>query len=444
MPASRFHPVQPATPPSRREFLKTSSAVALSGAALTSLMAVPAVHAAGSEEIRVGLIGCGGRGTGAAINALRADKRNKLTVLADAFGDKIEHTRRTIANNEAVASQLEVKPEQCFSGLDAYKQVMATDVDAVLLCTPPHFRPAQLKAAIDAGKHVFCEKPVAVDAPGVRSVLKTTEEARAKGLAIVSGLCWRYDLAVRDTIKRIQNGAIGNIVAMQENYLTGFLWHRGRKPEWSDMEYQIRNWLYYTWLSGDHNVEQHIHSLDKAMWLMGDKPPLAAVGLGGRQVRTGDEWGNIFDHHAVAYEWADGVRVYSFTRQQGDCFPETEDFILGTKGQAKVLANTITGENPSQYPRDKKKTDPDMYDNEHVELYDSIRKGEPINNGVYMSYSTLLAIMGRMATYTGQRITWDEAMNSQEDLTPKSYALGPVELPESALKVAMPGVTKFS
>jgi predicted dehydrogenase len=173
---------------------------------------------------------------------------------------------------------------------------------------------------------------VAVDAPGVRSVLKTTEEARAKGLAIVSGLCWRYDLGVRDTIKRIQNGAIGNIIAIQENYLADTLWHRGRKPEWSDMEYQIRNWLYYTWLSGDHNVEQHIHSLDKAMWLMGDKPPLAAVGLGGRQVRTGDEWGNIFDHHAVAYEWADGVRVYSFTRQQGDCFPETEDFILGTKG----------------------------------------------------------------------------------------------------------------
>jgi predicted dehydrogenase len=267
-------------------------------------------------------------------------------------------------------------------------------------------------------------------------VLKTCEEAKAKGRAIVSGLCWRYDLGVRETIKRIQEGAIGEIVAIQENYLTDTLWHRGRKPEWSEMEYQIRNWLYYTWLSGDHNVEQHIHSLDKALWLMGDKPPVAAVGLGGRQVRTGPEWGNIYDHHAVVYEWAGGVRVFSFTRQMHECAMETEDIVLGTKGQARVIKHEIDSpEGKWRYRGDK----PSMYDVEHVELFKSIKDGKPINNGEYMSYSTLLAIMGRMATYTGQRITWEMAMNSQEDLTPERYEWGDVKVPA----VAMPGITKF-
>jgi myo-inositol 2-dehydrogenase / D-chiro-inositol 1-dehydrogenase len=319
-------------------------------------------------------------------------------------------------------------------------------VKVVLLCTTPHFRPLHLKAAIDAGKHVFCEKPVAVDAPGVRSVLKTTEEARAKNLAIVSGLCWRYDLGVRETIKRIQDGAIGDIVAIQENYLTGTLWHRGTRdehPEWSEMEYQIRNWLYFTWLSGDHNVEQHIHSLDKAMWLMGDKPPVAAYGMGGRQVRTEPQYGNIYDHHAVVYEWANGVRVFAFTRQMAGqkMFNQTEDIILGTKGQANVIKHEImAGGDTWKYRGDK----PSMYDVEHAELFQSIKDGKPINNGVYMSYSTMLAILGRMATYTGQRITWDEAMNSQLNLTPQSYDWGPVKLPPEALSVAMPGKTVLS
>jgi predicted dehydrogenase len=184
------------------------------------------------------------------------------------------------------------------------------------------------------------------------------------------------------------------------------------------MEYQIRNWLYFTWLSGDHNVEQHIHSLDKALWLMGDKPPVAAVGMGGRQVRTDPDYGNIYDHHAVCYEWASGVRVYSFTRQMAGCWPQTEDIILGTKGQAQVIKHEITaGGETWKYRGDK----PSMYDVEHVELFKSIKEGKPINNGVYMSYSTMLAIMGRMATYTGQRVTWDEAINSQLDLTPKKY-----------------------
>jgi len=429
---------------SRREFLKASSAAAATAGLAATFGALPAVHAQGSGAINVALIGCGGRGTAAAMNAMQADPDNRLTMMVDAFPDRVQQSRQSLTRQ--LGQQMRVTDDTALSGLDAYKRVMESDVKVVILTTPPHFRPAQLKAAIDAGKHVFCEKPVAVDAPGVQSVLKTTEEARKKGLAIVSGLCWRYDSAVRETIKRIQDGAIGDIVAIQENYLTGTLWHRGRKPEWSEMEYQIRNWLYYTWLSGDHNVEQHIHSLDKAMWLMGDKPPLAATGLGGRQVRTGPEWGNIYDHHAVVYEWASGVRVFAFTRQMGgqQIFNETDDIILGTKGQARILKNEITGENPWKYPRAKKDADKGMYDIEHDELFASIKAGKPINNGVYMSYSTMLAILGRMATYTGQRITWDEAMKSTLDMTPKSYAMGPVELPPGVLEVAMPGVTKLT
>ena len=422
------------TPPSRREFLKSSSAAVVGGSLLTSAVMAPAVHAAGSDILKVGLIGCGGRGSGAAINAMRGDKNAQLTVMADAFPDQIAHAKAAIQRQ--AGDQFQVKDDHCFTGFDAYKQVMASDVDVVLLCTPPHFRPAHLKAAIDAGKHVFCEKPVAVDAPGVRSVLETSELAKSKGLAIVSGLCWRYDLGVRETVKRIQDGAIGDIIAIQENYLTGGLWHRGRKPEWSEMEYQMRNWLYFTWLSGDHNVEQHIHSLDKALWLMGDKPPTAAVGMGGRQVRTGQEWGNIYDHHAVIYEWDNGVRTFSFTRQQPGCFSQTEDIILGSKGQAQVIKHEIvSGEEKWRYRGDK----PSMYDVEHVELFASIRNGQPINNGVYMSYSTMLAILGRMVNYTGQRITWEQAMASQENLSPEKYEWGEIKVPE----VATPGVTKF-
>ncbi|MCU0879739.1 MAG: Gfo/Idh/MocA family oxidoreductase [Pirellulaceae bacterium] len=233
---------QASASPSRRTFLQTSTA-AVVGTSLVGLT-VPAVHAAGGEQVKVGLIGAGGRGSQAAINAMRADSQNRLTAICEIFPDRLEGAKQGLRT--ALGEQFQVTEENSFHGFDGYKRVMESDVDVVLLCTPPHFRPAHLKAAIDAGKHVFCEKPVAVDAPGVRSVLKTCEEAKAKNLAVVSGLCWRYDLGVRETIKRIQEGAIGDIIAMQENYLTGTLWHRGRQPEWSEMEYQLRNWLYFT------------------------------------------------------------------------------------------------------------------------------------------------------------------------------------------------------
>ncbi|MCA9206063.1 MAG: Gfo/Idh/MocA family oxidoreductase, partial [Planctomycetales bacterium] len=401
----------------RRDFLKTSTAAVVAGSVATLAASTP-VHAAGSDTLKVGLIGCGGRGSGAALNAMRADKNAKLVAMADAFGDRLEQSRKGLSNQ--LQDQFAVDQDHMFVGFDAYKQVLASDVDVVLLCTPPHFRPAQLRAAVEAGKHIFCEKPVAVDPTGVRSVLETCEMAEKRGLNVVSGLCWRYDYGVRATMDRIKDGALGDIVAIQENYLTGALWHRGRQESWSEMEYQMRNWLYFTWLSGDHIVEQHIHSLDKALWLMNDEPPAKCFGLGGRQVRTEDKWGHIYDHFAVCYEWANGVKTFAYTRQMSGCANDVDDYVLGTKGRAQILRNKIEGENPYQYEGPK----PSMYDVEHQFLFKAIRDGKPINNGKYMSYSTLMAIMGREACYTGQSITWEQAMNSPQDLSPKDYAWG--------------------
>jgi len=422
----------------RRDFLKQSSSVVAASSLLATLGVNRGVHAAGSDVIKVGLIGCGGRGSGAAADAMLADENLALTVLADAFADRLQHARDILTKQ--IGKQYQVTDEQCFVGFDAYKQVMASDVDVVLLCTPPHFRPLHIRAAIEAGKHVFCEKPVAVDPTGVRSVLETTKLAKEKNLTIVSGLCWRYDLGVRATMEQIQNGAIGDIVAIQENYLTGALWHRGREADWSEMEYQMRNWLYFTWLSGDHIVEQHIHSLDKGLWLMGDQPPAQCVGLGGRQVRTDEKWGNIYDHFAVCYEWPNGVKMYSYTRQMPDCFNDVEDYVLGTKGRAEVLRHAINSHSSGDQEWRYNGPKPSMYRVEHKELFAGLRSGNIINNGEYMCYSTLLAIMGREACYTGQTITWEAAMNSPQDLSPSAYEWGAVEIPS----VAEPGRTKFA
>ena len=427
---------QPASRPqtrSRRAFLQSSSA-ALLGTAVSAPLAAGAIHHGGTETLKVGLIGCGGRGTGAAVNAMRADENVELTALCDAFGDRLENCRRRLTTS--LGSKMAVDDDHCFTGFDGYKQLINSGVDVVLLCTPPHFRPAQLRAAVDAGKHVFCEKPVAVDAPGVRSVLESTRLAKQKNLNLVSGLCWRYDVGVRETMKRIQDGAIGDVIAIQENYLTGTLWHRGRKPDWSEMEYQMRNWLYFTWLSGDHIVEQHIHSLDKALWLNQDELPEKCVGMGGRQARTEAKWGHIYDHFAVCYEWPSGIKTFSYTRQMGNCAADTEDYVLGTKGRARVIRHVIEGDNAWRFRGSK----PSMYDVEHQELFAAIRSGNPINNGEYMSYSTLMAIMGREACYTGKTITREMALNSKQKLGPAVYEWGEVKMPP----VAIPGRTDFS
>jgi len=430
---------QPNNPPSdnsRREFIRTSTAAVVGGA--VALAAPATVHAAGNDTLKIALIGCGGRGKGAAKNAINADPNVELTVIADLFPDRLASARSYL--QQSLGDKMKVDNDHAFSGFDAYEKVMQTDVDVVLLCTPPHFRPMQLKAAIDAGKHVFCEKPVAVDAPGVASVRETCALARKKNLTVVSGLCWRYDLGVKETIGRIKDGAIGDIVAIQENYLTGTLWHRDPKPGqvWSPMEQQLRNWMYYTWLSGDHIVEQHIHSLDKALWLMDDKPPAKVFGLGGRQVRTGKQWGHIYDHFAVCYEWANGVKTYAYTRQMAGCRGDVNDYVLGTKGKAAVLSFSIdTPEKKWKYPSRSK---PSMYDLEHKALFAGLRKGEHINNGEYMCDSTLMAIIGREACYTGATLSWDQMKNSQTSLGPKSYDFN-AEPP--AVEIAKPGKTKF-
>jgi predicted dehydrogenase len=426
----------------RRDFL-AGVAVAAAGATLTSL--VPNVHAAGNDILRVGLIGCGGRGTGAAEQALTADKNTKLVAMGDMFKDKLETSLKRLKGTKSIGDRVEVKPDCCFTGFDAYKQVIPL-VDVVLLTTPPHFRPIHFKAAVEAGKHIFAEKPCAVDAPGVRAVLAAAEEAKKKNLSVVAGLCWRYHHGMRETFKRVHEGMIGDITALQCTYNTGGLWSFKREPAWSDMEWQLRNWLYFTWLSGDFNVEQHVHSLDKMAWAMKNEYPVRAVGSGGRQVRTDPKYGHIFDHHTVAYEYANGIKLFAACRQQVGCAQDVSDHIMGSKGTCHIDASASKGTIVSlpdnnqiwTSQRGRKKTD-NMYQNEHDELFASIRSGKPINNGEWMAKSTLMAIIGRMATYTGQVITWDMALNSKEDLTPPAYEFGSLPVPP----VAQPGVTKF-
>jgi predicted dehydrogenase len=417
----------------RRDFLKTTAAAA------AALSVVPAVHAGGSDVLRIGLIGCGGRGTGAATQALRADRNVKLVALGDAFADRLNGSLDQLRREADIADKIDVRPDHCYVGFDAYLGVLQAGVDVVLLATPPHFRPLHLRTAVAAGKHVFAEKPVAVDAPGVRAVMAACREAQQRRLAVVSGLCYRYSRAKRETMQRVHDGAVGQIVALHTTYNVGGLWMRERQPHWSDMEWQMRNWLYFTWLSGDHNVEQHVHSLDKIAWAMNNQYPVKAVGMGGRQVRTGAEYGHIFDHHAVVFEYASGIKCFSYTRQQDNCANEVSDFIYGTQGKVDVQRHIITGQQPWRFQLARNQSD-NMYQNEHNELFASIRSGNPINNGDWMCKSTLMGIMGRMATYTGQEITWEAALNSTESLTPARYEWGALATPA----VARPGETQFS
>ncbi len=421
---------------SRRSFLKASAA--------TMVAALPiarGAHAAGSDVLRVGLVGCGGRGTGAAVNALNADPHAKLVALADAFPEVIAPCLAQIT--KAKGAQVDVPVDRQFSGLDAYRRLLEC-VDVVLLATPSHFHPIHLKAAVEAGKHTFVEKPHGVDPAGVRMVAEACEIARQKNLSVVSGLCWRYDHGVRETIKRVHDGAIGDVVAVRTSYMTDFSWTRPRKPEYTEMEHQIRNWYNFTWLSGDLPGLTLIHNLDKGSWALHDKPPERAWGLGGRQVRTGSEYGDVYDHHAIVFEYANDVQMFAFVRQQTGCFSDVSDHILGTKGRANLIANRIEGEHPWRYTGPK----PNMYDVEHQELFAAIRSGKPINNGNYMATSTMLAVLGRMVTYSGAAITFDEATKSPLNLAPVRYAFDaapPVKPdPNGRYPIAMPGTTHSS
>ncbi len=423
---------------SRREFVKTSS-LAASGSIAGAVQLCSAVHVSGDDTLKVGLIGCGGRGTGAATQALMADSRVKLTAMADAFQDRLNTSLKSLNKIEGLESKIDVPPERQFVGFDAYKQVLESDVDVVLLTTPPHFRPLHLQAAIAASKHVFAEKPCAVDATGVHSVLRSCEEAKKKNLAVVSGLCLRYHYPYREAVHRIQDGVIGEVRTLLANDYRGPIWVKPRQPEWTDMHWQMQNWYYFTWLSGDFNVEQHVHNLDLCAWAMSDQYPIKAIGMGGREVRKGIAYGNIFDHHSVVYEYANGARLISNTRQIEGCKSDISVTVLGSTGTAHLTERRngvrISAKNDWNYSGEEK----NLYQVEHDELFASIRAGKPINNGEYMAKSTLLAIMGRMATYTGQEITWDMAWNSKEDLSPPRYEWGEITTPE----VAVPGVTRY-
>jgi len=425
-------------PTTRREFLKSS---ALVGGALAAPAILPGNLFAkeNSDTLRVGLIGCGGRGSQAANQALTADKNAVLTAMGDVFEDQLQKSLQGLRTQQP--DKVKVTPEKCFTGLDAYQKVIDSGVDVVLLTTPPGFRPVHLKAAVDAGKHVFCEKPMATDAPGVRSVLQSAKTAREKNLALVAGFCWRYEGARREFYQRIHEGAIGKICAIYATYYAGSVKPMPAASERpagvTDLEWQLRNWYNFVWLSGDGYVEQACHSVDKVAWALKDQAPLKAVAVGGRQ--TPNHEGNIFDHMFVVYEFADEVRAFLGQRQIGNTYGDNSDYVMGTAGFGKVpgfQTPYIKGKENWRYRGPKT----DMYQNEHDELFASIRSGKVINDGQWMAQSTLMGIMGRMAAYTGQEITWEQAMNSEENLVPAKLSW---DMRLSIAPMAMPGQTRL-
>lgn len=422
---------RPAFP--RRRFVRGAATLAAAPLVLTG-RARP--QSSDPEVLRVGLIGCGGRGTGAAYQAISAEPGTvQLTAMADAFADRLEssltHLKSSLQERAALA---DVPPERRFVGFDAAQQLLDSDVDVVLVATPPHWRPAHLAAAIAAGKHVFAEKPFAVDAPGVRSVLATAALAESKNLSLMSGFCWRYNVRHRAFYERVHAGALGELRAVYSTYNASPLNTFKRQPGWSDVEWQLRNWQHFNWLGGDHVVEQAVHSLDKMAWAMNDEPPLSVTAIGGRQAREGAETGDIYDHFSGTFEYANGVRGFHMSRQMANCTYDNSDFLMGERGSGTIASggygHELTGPDAWTYEGDGN----DMYQQEHDELFAAIRAGRAVNDGVWAARSTMLAIMLRMSAYTGQTLTWEQALNSEERLGPATYewgelAVGPVPIP---------------
>lgn len=415
--------------PGRRSFLKAGA------------VGFPAIISAAqsANTIKVGLVGCGGRGTGAAAQALKADDYAELAAVADIDMDRIDQSLERLKRN--AGDKVKVASDKKFIGLDAFQKVIDSGIDVVLLATPPGFRPQHLRYAVEAGKHVFCEKPVSTDAPGLRNVLETVEMVDKKKTCLVAGFCWRYSNYIKETFDRIADGAIGDIVAYYATYYTSPV--KPMPPEStrpagiSDTEWQIRNWYNFQWLCGDSLVEQAVHSVDKVAWAMKDQPPVSCVAVGGRQIPANG--GNIYDHFEVNYIYPNGVRAFVANRQIENCYNENSDYILGTKGTCTIGRGPnprIEGQNPWTFSGQKN----DMYQHEHDILFAAIRKGQPINDGKRLATSTMLAIMGRMAAYTGQQITWEQALNSQEQLVPDHIDWkGSLAVPP----MPMPGQTKF-
>lgn len=418
---------------SRRSFVGASAAAA---AALALPGKAFAIGRQRLDPIRIGVIGCGGRGVGAVRDAITASADVYITALGDLFPDRLASARQSFARrageDAAFAAAYKVSDDTAFTGWNAYQQVLATDCDLVIIATPPAFRAQHLTAAVQAGKHIFAEKPVAVDVVTALEAIAAADLAKSKGLGYVAGTQRRHDPRYVETVRRIHDGAIGEVITGQVYWNQGGLWSHPRRPEWSDTEFQLRNWLYYTWASGDHIVEQHVHNIDVANWVMGAHP-VRATATGGRQSRTDPLYGHIFDHFAIEFEYADGRRVTSFCRQQqGTASRVGEDF-QGTRGRSNAF-DTITGSNAWKHaPLEGM----NPYVEEHRNLVASIRAGKPLNEGRQIAESNLTAILGREAAYTGQSITWDELMASNLSILPPSFEFGPLATPA----VPMPGET---
>ncbi|MEO0478847.1 MAG: Gfo/Idh/MocA family oxidoreductase [Planctomycetota bacterium] len=401
---------------SRRGFLGST-------AALGAAAALPAATSGRSgprlDELRIGLVGCGGRGTGAAYQALSTKGPIRLVAMADMFEDRLNGSLNSISNEDRLKERVDVPVERRYVGANAYLELIEkADVDVVLLATPPHFRPAHFEAAVKAGKHVFMEKPVAVDGFGIRQVLKAAGEAKAKSLKVGVGLQRHHQKSYRACMEQIAAGGIGRIVAMHVYWNMGALWSVARKPEHTDIEWQLRNWLYFAWLSGDHIVEQHIHNLDVANWAKGEMP-VECFGAGGRQVRTDPVFGHIFDHHSVHYRYADGTTLFSMCRQQAGCPSKVSEHLIGSEGRAD-LGGPFRFERYDGWNWSFNEGDNNPYQVEHDDLFAAIRNGTEYNEAEYGAESTLTAIMGRMATYSGKVISRDQALQSAR-LGPETY-----------------------
>src|SRR3954462_1309552 len=416
----------------RRSFLQTSSK-ALAAGALAGALPVErfALGASPGDTLRIALVGCGGRGSGAADQALSTGPGVKLVAMADVFKDRMESSLKELANHK---DKIEVTDDHKFIGFDAYKQAIA-NADVVILATPPGFRPMQFEEAVRQGKNVFTEKPVATDAPGVRRFLAAVEEAKRKNLKVGVGLQRHHQIGYRETMQRIHDGQIGDVVAMRCYWNGPTPWVKPRASlekaagrKLSEMEYQMRNWYYFVWTCGDHIVEQHIHNLDVINWLKKGHP-IRANGMGGVEVRKGPDYGEIFDHHCVEFEYADGSRCYSQCRHINGCWSDVSEHCVGTKGSADINAYTIRGENAWRF-RDKEKN---PYQVEHDDLFAAIRNDQPYNEAEHRAHSTMTAIFGRMATYSGKVVEWDAAINSNMSYFPTelSWDATPKSLPNA-------------
>src|SRR5690606_2297216 len=422
----------------RRKFIKNTGATIAATAVGMNMAFGRETLPAKDRLLKVGLVGCGGRGTGAAVQALSTQGLVKLTAMGDIFEDHLNQSYTAI--KEEMGDKVDVADDHKFIGFDAYQKVIDSGVDVVLLTTPPVYRPEQMEAAINAGKHVFCEKPVAVDPAGVNKVLAAAKKAKEKNLSIQSGFCFRFDAVNMAAYDKILHGAVGDIHCVSTMRFGGELWSKPRQPGWTDMEYQLRNWLYYDWLSGDFITEQAVHSLDLMAWALGDRVPLKAVGTGGRQKRVDPIYGNVYDHFAIEYEYEDGVKGIHMCRQQSGTKGSNTVNIFGTKGQAYVKpASEARISVRQKWEFDGERNN--MYQHEHDLFFAAIRNNKPVNDGVWTAQSSMLAILGRMVGYSGQEITWEQALNSNLHIGPKfeDYAF---DYKWEMTPVPVPGKTK--